>query len=67
MDGDPRVCAAACGELADGEALAAPDGRTIALFFADGGYHAIDNQCPHMGFPLVRRGSRRVKSISRKQ
>ena len=50
------VRAAACGDLADGEALAvpAPDGRTIALFFTDGAYHATDNQCPHMGFPLVR-------------
>ena len=56
MDGDSWIRAAACGDLADGEALAvpAPDGRTIALFFTDGGYHAIDNQCPHMGFPLVR-------------
>ena len=28
--------------------------RRFALFFADGGYHALDNQCPHMVFPLVR-------------
>ncbi len=50
------VRAAACGDLADGEAVAVPgpDGRTIALFFTDGAYHATDNQCPHMGFPLVR-------------
>ena len=56
MDGESWIRAAACGDLADGEALAvpAPDGRTIALFFTDSGYHAIDNQCPHMGFPLVR-------------
>ncbi len=56
MDGGSWIRAAACGDLADGEALAvaAPDGRTIALFFTDGGYHALDNQCPHMGFPLVR-------------
>lgn len=56
MDGESWIRAAACGDLADGEALAvaAPDGRTIALFFTDGGYHALDNQCPHMGFPLVR-------------
>ena len=55
-DGETWIRAAACGDLADGEALAvpAPDGRTIALFFTDGAYHATDNQCPHMGFPLVR-------------
>ena len=40
-------------DLADAEALAvpAPDGRTIALFFTDGAYHATDNQCRHLGFP----------------
>ena len=55
-DSETWIRAAACGDLADGEALAvpAPDGRTIALFFTDGAYHATDNQCPHMGFPLVR-------------
>lgn len=44
------------GDLADGEALSVPtpDGRTIALFFTNGEYYATDNQCPHMGFPLVR-------------
>lgn len=30
------------------------DGRTVALFAADGQVHAIDNRCPHMGFPLDR-------------
>ena len=56
MDGDSWIRAAKCGDLADGEALAvaAPDGGRFALFFADGGYHALDNQCPHMVFPLVR-------------
>lgn len=55
-DNETWIRAAACGDLADGEALAvpAPDGRTIALFFTGGAYHATDNQCPHMGFPLVR-------------
>ena len=55
-DSETWIRAAACGDLADGEALAvpAPNGRTIALFFTDGAYHATDNQCPHMGFPLVR-------------
>ena len=55
-DSETWIRATACGDLADGEALAvpAPDGRTIALFFTDGTYYATDNQCPHMGFPLVR-------------
>lgn len=28
------------------------EGRAIALFERDGKIHAIDNRCPHMGFPL---------------
>ena len=50
------IRATACGDLAEGEAksVPAPDGRTIALFYTNGEYYATDNQCPHMGFPLVR-------------
>src|SRR5215210_3678031 len=29
-------------------------GRSLALFFHDGRVHALDNRCPHMGFPLHR-------------
>ena len=29
-------------------------GRTIVLFVSDGRVHALDNCCPHMGFPLSR-------------
>ena len=29
-------------------------GRSLALFFHDGRVHAVDNRCPHMGFPLHR-------------
>jgi nitrite reductase/ring-hydroxylating ferredoxin subunit len=29
-------------------------GHSIALFFHDGRVHAVDNRCPHMGFPLHR-------------
>ena len=29
-------------------------GHTIALFFHDGAVSAVDNRCPHMGFPLSR-------------
>ena len=28
--------------------------QTLALFLQDGAVHAIDNRCPHMGFPLDR-------------
>ena len=46
----------ATGKLSDGEAEAVvmPDGRTVAVFFWNGQYFATDNQCPHMGFPLIR-------------
>lgn len=29
-------------------------GHTICLFAEDGAVHAVDNRCPHMGFPLHR-------------
>ena len=29
-------------------------GHAIAVFFHDGQVHAVDNRCPHMGFPLER-------------
>src|SRR5512144_2557747 len=30
------------------------EGHTLALFTVDGTIFAIDNRCPHMGFPLDR-------------
>lgn len=35
-----------------GSLLVNLDGQTIALFYADERVYAIDNRCPHMGFPL---------------
>jgi nitrite reductase/ring-hydroxylating ferredoxin subunit len=29
-------------------------GHSLALFFHDGKVYAVDNRCPHMGFPLHR-------------
>ena len=29
-------------------------GHSLALFFHEGKVHAVDNRCPHMGFPLHR-------------
>jgi nitrite reductase/ring-hydroxylating ferredoxin subunit len=44
-------------ELADlhesGRELVGVDGRAIVLFVHEGAVRAIDNACPHMGFPLV--------------
>ena len=34
--------------------VAQADGRTIALFLHEGKVFAVDNRCPHMGFPLDR-------------
>ena len=33
-------------------------GHTIAVFKRDDGFAAVDNRCPHMGFPLDRGPSR---------
>ena len=38
----------------DGRTVVQHDGRAIALFYHEGEVHAVDNRCPHMGFPLVR-------------
>jgi nitrite reductase/ring-hydroxylating ferredoxin subunit len=29
-------------------------GHTMAVFYHDGQVYAVDNRCPHMGFPLDR-------------
>ncbi|WP_101294609.1 Rieske (2Fe-2S) protein [Halegenticoccus soli] len=38
---------------AEGRKLLAIDGRSVALFHHEGEIHAVDNRCPHMGFPLT--------------
>src|SRR5213082_1342574 len=38
----------------NGPLVAHVDGHTIALFYADDQVYAVDNRCPHMGFPLHR-------------
>jgi nitrite reductase/ring-hydroxylating ferredoxin subunit len=37
-----------------GQAVVSEDGQAIALFHHDGEVYAVDNRCPHMGFPLTR-------------
>ena len=40
-------------EFADeGGTVVRANGRAIALFYHEGQFHAIENRCPHMGFPL---------------
>ena len=37
-----------------GPTVVTVDGRSVGLFYEDGTVHALDNRCPHMGFPLHR-------------
>jgi nitrite reductase/ring-hydroxylating ferredoxin subunit len=37
----------------EGRALVEVEGREIAIFVVDGAVHAVDNECPHEGNPLV--------------
>ncbi len=39
---------------ADGCLVAQAGGQTVAVFLHDGKIFAVDNRCPHMGFPLDR-------------
>lgn len=39
---------------AEGRTVVSSDGRPIALFHHEGEVYAVDNRCPHMGFPLTR-------------
>ena len=38
----------------EGRTVVQHDGRAIALFYHEEEVHAVDNRCPHMGFPLIR-------------
>ena len=50
---DAPVSVAPIDELErDGTMVVQADGRAVALFFREGEVHAVDNRCPHMGFPL---------------
>ncbi|MFC7078824.1 Rieske (2Fe-2S) protein [Halorussus caseinilyticus] len=37
----------------EGRTVARAGGRAIALFHHEGEFRAVDNRCPHMGFPLA--------------
>jgi nitrite reductase/ring-hydroxylating ferredoxin subunit len=48
-----RVCPLA--ELQhDGHRVVAAGGRTVLVLESEGAVYAVDNRCPHMGFPLSR-------------
>src|SRR5919198_3549549 len=50
-----RVRAASLAELTDaGRLVVHVDGHTLCLFAEPEGVFAVDNRCPHMGFPLHR-------------
>jgi nitrite reductase/ring-hydroxylating ferredoxin subunit len=50
-----RVRAASVAEVvAAGRLVVALDGNTVCLIADGGEVHAVDNRCPHMGFPLHR-------------
>ena len=50
-----RVRAASLAELtAAGRLVVSVDGHTLCLFAEPDGVYAVDNRCPHMGFPLHR-------------
>jgi len=36
----------------NGRTVAMVEGRPVALFHHEGEVYALDNRCPHMGFPL---------------
>jgi nitrite reductase/ring-hydroxylating ferredoxin subunit len=49
------VQVASLSDLEDeGRQVVSSDGRPIALFHHEGEVYAVDNRCPHMGFPLTR-------------
>lgn len=45
---------ASMADLEDGPTVVNADGQPIALFHHESEVYAVDNRCPHMGFPLTR-------------
>ena len=53
MSADPFVRVAQLDALREeGREIVAPAGKSVALFYHDEEVYAVDNRCPHMGFPL---------------
>ncbi|WP_436903193.1 Rieske (2Fe-2S) protein [Halovenus halobia] len=36
----------------EGREVVSADGQSVVLFYHEGSVYAVDNRCPHMGFPL---------------
>ena len=36
----------------EGMKVLTADGQPIVVFASNGGFHAVEDRCPHMGFPL---------------
>ncbi len=53
-DDEGFVRVATLEDLEDDRTLVTTGGQSIAIFRHDGELHAVDNRCPHMGFPLAR-------------
>ncbi len=52
VDAHIRVCSV--DELESERVRVVPaDGRSVAVFIDEGSVFAVDNRCPHMGFPLA--------------
>ena len=53
MTTDEYVSVADLDDLAaEGRAVVSAGGQAVALFHHEGEVYAVDNRCPHMGFPL---------------
>ena len=55
VDRNPRVRVCTLIELqSTGMKLVSAEGRTVLIIADQGNVYALDNRCPHMGFPLQR-------------
>jgi nitrite reductase/ring-hydroxylating ferredoxin subunit len=55
VESSQRMRAASLGKLREaGRLVVALNGQTVCLLLEGDAVHAVDNRCPHMGFPLHR-------------
>ena len=55
VDRKPRIRVCTVDELqSTGMKLVSAEGRTVLIIADQGNVYALDNRCPHMGFPLQR-------------
>src|SRR5881296_2381533 len=51
--GERYLVAAEVGDLSDGRKVVRVENKQIALFRIEDRFYAVDNRCPHMGYPLA--------------